>query len=112
MKEIFISYATQDEGWAEEIAQMFARRKIDFFMAREAIRGDEDAVPEIRKVLEDCRTILVLMTPQSLESHWVKIEVELALELDKEVVPVLLRALKKETTPSCLTTRGRERGPR
>lgn len=91
MKEVFISYATPDESSAEEIAQLLGRRKVDFFMARKAIQGDGDVTPEIRKAVEGCRTVVVLFTPQSLKSRWLEVEYTTALELQKDVVPVLLR---------------------
>ena len=47
-----------------------------------------------QKVIEDhlraCRVFVLVMTPRSLESHWVQCELSLALELKKPIFPLLL----------------------
>ncbi len=52
--------------------------------------GTRSWAKEIWKHLKACHVFVVVMTPRSLESHWVDCELIIALEQKKKIFPILL----------------------
>ena len=89
MHEVFISYERKDRKAARAIAEMFARHGFDVWWDVELLPGQKFA-KEINSVIRKSKAVVVLWTPESVRSHWVRSEA--ALAMDREIlVPAWLR---------------------
>lgn len=89
MSFIFISYSRQDQDYVSTLVQALHSHRLPTWLDN---RIDYGATwPRvIQDHLEQCEVFLLVMSPQSEDSHWVQCELSLALELRKPIFPLLL----------------------
>ena len=59
------------------------------FLDEKDIRGG-DAIPNaVRKSIQQCDELIVLLSPYSVERQWVLIEIGVAWGLEKRIVPII-----------------------
>jgi formylglycine-generating enzyme required for sulfatase activity len=92
MPRVFISHATADRDFIErEIIPLLQRNGVETWYARDDIGAADEWERTILQGLRSCDYFLVVMSPQSARSRWVKREVDWAFHKgEKPVVPVLL----------------------
>src|SRR6266478_6305954 len=96
--KFFICYRRDDEpSYARWIQDIFAARYEDVFMDTEGIPAGAEFRPAIQQKIEDCDVVVVLIGPKWVETmqklaieelDYVRMEIALALKLQKVVVPV------------------------
>lgn len=77
MSDIFISYKKEDRDRARVIAEMFVANGFDVWWDIELLPGQNFA-DEINSVINTAKAAVVLWTPKSVQSDWVKAEATLA----------------------------------
>jgi len=88
---VFLSYAEADGETAEKLAHILEKRlDIEVFRARSRISGGKDWFAAIDRELRGCRCAVVLATPKSMGSDWVRLEVALLRALHKTVIAYLV----------------------
>lgn len=93
-KNVFICYRHADEGWALAVYNMLRQRGFDVFIDYLGI-GSGSFEREILENIASRAHFLVLMTPHALDrvgepGDWMRREVEHAIELQRNVIPILL----------------------
>ncbi|MDP2008385.1 MAG: toll/interleukin-1 receptor domain-containing protein [Rubrivivax sp.] len=88
MSDIFLSYARGDVLVAEKLARLLENSGLDVWWDRRLLAGD-DFNAEIEKALTDAGCVVVLWSPLSVDSKWVRGEAQRALDLDK-LVPIMI----------------------
>ena len=88
--QIFISYSRSDEDFAFELAERLKDAGANIWMDQAGIKPSMHWDNTIEKALEECGSMLVLLSEQSVKSENVKDEYSYALENGKSVYPVLL----------------------
>ncbi len=81
-KQLFISYSSKDVKLAQQIAKDLQARGFDIFITPNSIRPGEEWVPAISRGLDESGVFLILLTPNALNSKWVRKEVNTAIALD------------------------------
>lgn len=90
-KHVFISYSSKDFLIVELFSNFFKEVEIATWIDTERIVvGDEWRI-KIERALKDAACMIVLVSPDSVVSGWVREEIALAQKLDKKIFPVLLR---------------------
>lgn len=90
---IFISYSRQDSKYVQALAEAFESRGISVWLDNH-IDGGARWLRVIETKLEDCKALVVVMSPRSRASDWVNSEFQYALELRKKIFPLLLEGRK------------------
>jgi hypothetical protein len=90
MSHIFISYSKKNKDYAYALADFLQAHGFNIWIDRTGIDYGVDWWDAIVEGLRDCAAFLVVMTPESRISNWVKREVGLALHWEKPVYPLLL----------------------
>jgi|SRR5947207_5696872 len=88
--KIFISHSSRDKWAARRIADDLVALGARTFLDEKDIETGESIDAAIHEHLHDSDDFLILLTPYSLKSEWVLIELGGALALRKNVVPVML----------------------
>lgn len=87
---LFISYATVDHELAEEIADLCRRANIYTFVANINIPPGTDWYDRLGDEIRQADELLVIISPESIDSAWVMIEVGAAWALGKGIIPAVL----------------------
>jgi len=88
--KIFISHSSTDKWIARRIATDLEGRGIESFLDEKDIKTGDSIDEAIQTHLADCDELLMLLSPASLKSSWVLIEIGGAKALNKRLVPILL----------------------
>jgi len=90
MDKVFISYSRKDIAFANKLAGDLEKAGYDVWWDITDLRGGDDWVNTIPIAIADSRYIIVVLTPSSIESEWVRKEYTQALSLRKKIIPIML----------------------
>lgn len=88
--KIFISYTSYDRWVARKISEDLKRARIDTFLDEKDIETGASINESIETQIKDADEMLLLLSPASLKSTWVFIEIGGAKALGKRVSTILL----------------------
>jgi hypothetical protein len=88
--KVFISHSSTDKWVARQICQQLEACAIDVFLDEKDIETGDSINDSIQTHLADCDEIVLLLSPASLRSEWVLIELGGAKALKKRLIPILL----------------------
>jgi hypothetical protein len=99
-KSVFISHATADDSFVVELRQALENLGIPVWVDSRELSGGNKLTPKIEQAIADARQVLIVLSPQTVNSSWVRREVQKALEVEKQrevdgyrVIPLLLPGL-------------------
>jgi tetratricopeptide (TPR) repeat protein len=94
---IFISHASADDAFVAELRQKLEALQVSVWVDSRNLRSGNKLVPEIEKAIEESSHVLVVLSPSTVNSPWVRREIKKALEVEKSrqvdgyrVIPILL----------------------
>ena len=90
-KEIFISYSRRDQEFVTRLASDLDAQVAGVWFDQSAIQAGEKWHDEIMEGIRDCKAFILVLSPDSMESRYVREEVHKALELGKTIFPVIYR---------------------
>jgi adenylate cyclase len=88
MPDIFISYSRKDSAQAEQLAELLSSAGLSVWIDKSGIDIATSWSGEIVDAINECKAFVVLLSPNSLESHNVIKEVSLASEKRKKILPL------------------------
>ena len=97
--EVFLSHSNQDRGFVDSLAEVIRRHGVPIWYSQTNILGARQWHDEIGAALRRCDWFLIVLSPQSVESKWVKRELLYALDhgrYDNKIVPVMYRSCDYE----------------
>jgi hypothetical protein len=91
-RRVFVSHSTKDREFVErEIIAELEKNGIRTWYSKVDIQSAAEWETSIRRGLESCEWFLLVMSPRSLSSEWVKDELHWAIdERPNRIVPVLM----------------------
>ena len=98
MPRVFVSHSTQDRGFIEaEIIGFLEGHGVGTWYSRDDIATAAHWERNIVKGLKDCDWFLVVLSPRSAQSEWVRDEVHWAIQhRGEQIIPVLMEACNLE----------------
>lgn len=97
--EIFLSHASGDRRFADKLAKILRKHGIPVWYSRTHLRGAQQWQEEIGFALQRCDWFVVILSPKSVKSMWVKRELSYALiqkRFQDKIVPVIHRKCNYE----------------
>ncbi len=94
---IFISYAPQEESLARDLASRLEKAGHDVWYLGGRVFPGENLGKKAGAALERSHAMLVLVSPQSMQSPWVRGEIEYAMGSARfagRVVPIMVKPTK------------------
>ncbi|MBK9750762.1 MAG: toll/interleukin-1 receptor domain-containing protein [Chloroflexi bacterium] len=88
---VFISYSSRDTEHARLLAQDLARHGIAVVRDQDFILPGQTFTDRIDLELRSCHVVVLVVTNNALTSHWVRSELNYAIELKKVIVPVIIQ---------------------
>lgn len=101
---IFISHASADDAFVRELRETLEAHRLPVWVDSRNLRGGSKLESAIEEAIENARMILVVLSPNSVNSPWVRREIKKALEVEKagngyvRIIPLLLPGI----TPAAL----------
>lgn len=93
-RELFLSHASGDRSLAESLASTLRAHGVPVWFSRTNLLGAQQWHDEIGRALRRCDWFVVLLSPTSVRSRWVKRELLFALNekrYEDRIVPILAR---------------------
>jgi uncharacterized protein YjbI with pentapeptide repeats len=92
---VFVSYATEDESFAQGLAKTLAGSGLEIWFAPRSMRGGQKLYDQLMREIDRRDRLVLVVSKAALTSNWVKTELRRALKpsdhlRDRRVVPVLL----------------------
>ena len=90
-KDIFISYSRRDQEFVTRLASDLDSQVAGVWFDQSTIQIGENWHDEIMEGIRDCKAFILVLSPDAMESHYVREEVNKAVELGKPIFPILYR---------------------
>lgn len=107
-KEVFLCYSSFDWEFASKIAELLRRHGVPVWHGPTNIRGGQYWHDEVGDALERCDWFVILLSPHSIKSVWVRRELMFALEEDrynKTIVPIVIHVCNHRQLSWTLSSR-------
>lgn len=91
--KVFISHAEKDRDFARELASTLSAAGFETWFDNLVVPG-ENIHQAFAQALERSQAMIVLLSPDSMESEWVRAEIQYALgsrDYQGRIIPVLLQ---------------------
>ncbi|KAA3655702.1 MAG: TIR domain-containing protein [Chloroflexi bacterium] len=102
LNQIFISHAHQDAEFAHKLADDLKVRGFDIWIAPDSIQPGEKWVAAISRGLDESGIFIVVLTPDAVNSRWVKGETDVAIEMEANGEIVFLPLHLKSCRPPAM----------
>ena len=98
---VFISHATRDDAFVRELRLALEGLHIPVWVDSRNLCGGNTLAPEIAQAIEQARQVLVVLSPHTINSPWVRREIRQALQVAQHrqsegyrVIPLLLPGIE------------------
>ena len=88
---VFISYSRSDSVFVKDLANRLREAGCTVWQDISGLRGGQTWASGIDRAVRDSDALIVVLSPESSASEWVRKETLLAMKLHKPIVPILLR---------------------
>ena len=98
-REVFLSHSARDRRIVERLGNVLREHGVPVWYSRTSIVGAKQWHDEIGKALTRCDWFVLVLSPHSVKSQWVKRELLYALSdtrYDEPIVPLLHRPCKHQ----------------
>ncbi|HSK88441.1 MAG TPA: toll/interleukin-1 receptor domain-containing protein [Anaerolineales bacterium] len=90
-KDIFISYSRRDQEFVTRLASDLDTQVAGVWFDQSTIQLGQKWHEEIMEGIHDCKAFIIVLSPDAMESRYVREELNKALELGKTIFPVIYR---------------------
>ena len=97
----FISHASADDAFVKRLREVLERAKLPVWADSRVLTGGDKLSKKIDDGIKQARQVLVVLSPSTVNSGWVRTEVQLALKVRKrrvkdgyKVIPILLPGIE------------------
>lgn len=104
---VFISHATADDDFVYQLRQGLEGEGIRVWADSRRLRGGDKLEPAIREAIAEARHFIVVLSPMTINSPWVRWEIQQALEVEQQrhaegyrVIPLLLPGVAPAALPT------------
>ncbi len=94
---VFISHASRDDAFVRDLRLALEGQGIPVWVDSRNLRGGDALAPEIEQAIEEARQVIVVLSPHTINSPWVRREIRQACEVEQHrkdtgyrVIPLLL----------------------
>ncbi|MBT9315890.1 TIR domain-containing protein [Leptothoe spongobia] len=91
MTDVFLSYSEKDRALMDRLRQALRREGLTTWINRTDIKVGVDFGAAINKGIEEASRMVYLISPDSLASKYCQQELDYARQLNKQIIPLLMR---------------------
>src|SRR4028119_300381 len=102
MTQVFLSYADADRATMEKIRSSLRRESITVWTNKTDIQTGEAFEEAINRGIEQADNLVFLLSPDSVNSTYCQRELDLAVSLNKRIIPLLVQETDPNQVPIAL----------
>ncbi|MDQ3135729.1 MAG: toll/interleukin-1 receptor domain-containing protein, partial [Acidobacteriota bacterium] len=98
---IFISHSSKDDGFVKQLREALESHNLSVWADSRELSGGDKLETEIESAIEQARHFVAVISPQTVNSPWVRKEIQKALEVEQrrrdegyKVIPLLLPGIE------------------
>jgi hypothetical protein len=99
--DVYISYARKDEAWVKQFASALKEAGANVWSDQELEPG-ERWQESLEAALRESNTLVVVLSPESVESRWTYAELGAAVAGGKKIIPVINQEVDLARAPMLL----------
>ena len=93
---VFVSYARENwHDFVEGFTTKLQSSNVNLWVDQHLLFGGDDWMDSIGEALDKCKILTLIISPDALESRWVKMEYRYFLNNDKTIIPILYKPVQK-----------------
>ena len=100
--DVFLSYSAKDRDWVSQFAVALEKAGVHPWFDVSQLRLGELWREKMEEALRDSRTLVVILTPNSVDNPWMFFEVGAAVADKKRIIPILTQNLDFKNVPPLL----------
>jgi hypothetical protein len=81
--KLFLSHSSSDKGFVERLAAQLLKYGFDVWYDKFEIGVGDSLLETIRQGIEESAYVILVLSPDSVNSDWVQTEIELAVDVEK-----------------------------
>jgi hypothetical protein len=99
MAHVFVSYSRKDAPTVNLLADHLRKYGVNVWVDQQNLTVGDDWVASIQRAIASAISVVVVLSPNTASSEWVRTELEAARKFDKPILPVLIEGEAKDVTP-------------
>jgi hypothetical protein len=97
--KVFISHSSKDKRFVRKLKECLSENCIDTWLDEDQLDFGDSLITKLEHALEDSTHLVIVLSPSSVESDWVKFELKKALKNNKtglinKIIPIKYRQCK------------------
>jgi len=100
--DIFLAYSSKDKAWVSEFADALREAGVDAFFDASDLAPGERWQDILQEALRHSKTLLFILSPNSVESPWTFFELGAALADNKRIIPIITEDVDPRELPLIL----------
>lgn len=100
-KTVFIVYSYEDKDTVNILIEQLKEKKYHVLSDEELIKPGDNIANKINEAISKSNKIILVLSPSSMKSKWVNIEMKKIVETKKLVVPIMVKQI--DEIPDYLT---------
>jgi hypothetical protein len=100
--DVFLSYSSKDKPWVSEFASALRAGGVKAWFDVADLAPGERWQEKIQEALRESSTLIVILSPNSIDSPWTFFELGAAVADNKRIIPVLLEDVDLARVPIAL----------
>ncbi len=103
--DVFISYANKDRDWVNSLVEALSNKGLCVWYDETNIKPGDSILGGLEEGLRDSRYIVMLLTPDTVNSNWAAAELGAALAMKKVLIPIVSEDMPIEDLPGPVRSR-------
>ncbi len=106
MNHIFISHTSKDNDFVKELREALESQGLELWVDSRRLAGGDELEPEIEKAIDEAKHFIAVLSPNTINSPWVRKEIQRALQVKQNrkgesyrVIPLLLPGIEPTALP-------------
>ncbi len=92
---LFISYSRTDSAFVDRLEADLRARSFQPWVDRRKLEGGQDWMDELEKAIDRCQIVIVVISPDAVQSKYVRMEYRYGRGQGKPIIPAYCRATPK-----------------
>lgn len=91
MDQVFVSYSRKDADFVGELRPAIENAGIPVWVDRDCLVGGVEWIESLADAMDNCIAVVLVISPDSVKSRWVRKEISFAARRGINVIPLLYR---------------------
>lgn len=97
--EIFLAYSDKDRPWVEQFSSALRDAGVESWFDVADLPPGTSLEDPLEAALRTSRTLVLILTPDSIENPWILFELGAAIGDEKRIIPVVAKEFDWEKAP-------------